>query len=66
MLIYIDRDVSEEYAVSNLYEDSPYFDVEAEITDAEYEEFVKVNKAYWDWQEKLAGLYEKSPRRDKR
>jgi len=66
MIVYVDRDMSEEFAVSNLYEDSRFFDVEVELPDAEYQDLLRANKAYWAWQEKLAELYEKSPRRDRR
>ena len=66
MIIYMTRDSSEEFAFSSLYEDSEFMEVEAEIPDAEYEAMLAVDKAYWAQQEKLGGLYMKSPRRDKR
>jgi hypothetical protein len=66
MIIYISRDLSEEFAVCGQDGDSEFYECQAELPDEEYEKLKKVNKAYWDWQSRLYGLYEKSPRRDKR
>ena len=34
---------------------------EVELTDADLEEFKKVNDAFWDWQEKIRLLLPKEP-----
>lgn len=66
MIIYITRDENLNYAVSNLYEDGAFFEVEAEMPDDEYEKMQAADKAYWELQEKIEKLYKGSPRRDKR
>jgi tryptophan 2,3-dioxygenase len=56
--IYIDRDTSSEYSATDLYEDWGKYMVEAEMSDADWLEFNKVVRNYWDFQDKLEKLYE--------
>uniref|UniRef100_A0A6M3LVL4 Phage protein n=1 Tax=viral metagenome TaxID=1070528 RepID=A0A6M3LVL4_9ZZZZ len=58
MRVYLDRDVSEELAISTLYDDC--IDCEIELSDEEYAEITQVNKAYWDQQDKLYELWKKA------
>lgn len=66
MIIYIGKVPSEEFAVSDLYEDIVNVDCEIELSVGEYADLKAVNEDYYAWQAKLQDLYEKSTRRDKR
>jgi hypothetical protein len=64
VIVYLDKNMSEEINVSTLYEDDIGCAVEISEEDLEVGRMIENN--YYAWQEKLQELYEKSPRRDKR
>ena len=66
MILYIGRFPSEEFSVSDLYEDIEHVDCEIELTVGEYADLKAVNEDFYSWQARLGELYEKSPRKDKR
>lgn len=68
MKIYIDRDTGSEYSATDLFEDWRTYMVAAEVTDAEWLEYNKAVRIYWDFQDRLEKLYEagKSLRGDKK
>lgn len=57
MKIYIDRDMSSEYDATDLYEDSPNL-VEADVTNEFWKKYNRVQREYWDIQDKLHALFE--------
>jgi len=67
MKIYITRDISSEYAASDLYEDSQYMESEAEVTEEFWKKYNLAQREYWNLQDELEKLYEagKSTRGDK-
>ena len=66
MILYLGKFPAEEIAFTPLYENIERVDCEVELSDEEYADLRRITKRFYSWQEKLAALMEKSPRRDKR